>query len=111
MRHRLLSLLARDPSLIKPAVSLPLTFVVSATRMVVRLCTTRCIFISFWLELTSLGMASHGPQKLRHSPVSLVSNGLRYTVVSIGLQYAIAKSEPQITLRYVPQPADVLAGS
>jgi hypothetical protein len=28
------------------------------------------MFNSLWLELTSLGMASHGPRTLRHSPVA-----------------------------------------
>lgn len=39
-----------------------------ATRMAPRLWTTDCIIISFWLGLTSLGVASHDAQKLRPAP-------------------------------------------
>src|SRR5262252_3738064 len=38
--------------------------------MAARLSTVGRTFDSCWLELTSLDMASHGPQKLRHIPVA-----------------------------------------
>ena len=55
-------------TLIDSAVTLPLTSVVSATCMVARLSTARCIFDSIWLELTSLDIAGDGPQSSVTAP-------------------------------------------
>ena len=54
MRPRLLCFFAYNPYLIDPVVTLPLTSVVSATRMVARLSIAACIFDPLWLELTGL---------------------------------------------------------
>ena len=72
-------------------VTLPLTSVVSATRMVARLSNARCMFNSCWLELTSLKMANHGPQKLRHNPVAWSVTVCATLLWQLALQNAIAK--------------------
>src|SRR6516165_7753855 len=59
--------------------------------MVARSSNARCMFDSCWLELTSLKMANHGPQKLRHNPVAWSVTVYATHSYQFVLKYAIGK--------------------
>src|ERR1700748_2244594 len=79
MRPRLLCLLARDPSLIKPAVTLPLTSVLSATRKLFRAISTRFIVLDSSVRSFCLDWLSHNVPCLGTSqaPGTSVSRGMK----------------------------------
>ena len=55
------------------------------------------VLFTFCLELTSLDIASHGPQKVRHQSYSLVRNDLRYRLVAVCFAQIVALPAPVST--------------
>src|ERR1700739_1094825 len=74
MRHRLDCRLARDSSLIKPAVTLPLTSVLSATRKLFR-CICAFLVESGWTDVASRGLRGRGEVWLVPGSASVGTQG------------------------------------